>query len=31
MAEIFQKSKLIEGQVPDSLFVTAPYEQAKRP
>jgi ABC-type nitrate/sulfonate/bicarbonate transport system substrate-binding protein len=30
MAEIFQTSKLIEGQVPDSLFVTAPYQQAKR-
>ena len=30
MAEIFRTSKLIEGQVPDSLFVTGPYEQAKR-
>jgi ABC-type nitrate/sulfonate/bicarbonate transport system substrate-binding protein len=30
MAQIFQASKLIEGQVPDTLFVTAPYEQAKR-
>jgi ABC-type nitrate/sulfonate/bicarbonate transport system substrate-binding protein len=31
MAEIFRASKLIEGQVPDSLFVTGPYQQAKRP
>lgn len=30
MAEIFRTSKLIEGQVPDSLFVSGPYEQAKR-
>jgi ABC-type nitrate/sulfonate/bicarbonate transport system substrate-binding protein len=30
MAEIFRTSKLIEGQVPDSLFVTAPYQQATR-
>jgi hypothetical protein len=31
MAEIFQTSKLIEGKVPDSLFVTGPYEKAKQP
>jgi ABC-type nitrate/sulfonate/bicarbonate transport system substrate-binding protein len=31
MAEIFQASKLIEGKVPDSLFVTGPYEKAKQP
>jgi ABC-type nitrate/sulfonate/bicarbonate transport system substrate-binding protein len=30
MAEIFRASKLIEGQVPDSLFDPGPYEQAKR-
>jgi len=30
MAEIFRASGTIEGSVPDSLFVTAPYEQAKR-
>jgi ABC-type nitrate/sulfonate/bicarbonate transport system substrate-binding protein len=31
MAEIFQTSRLIEGKVPDSLFVTGPYEKAKQP
>jgi ABC-type nitrate/sulfonate/bicarbonate transport system substrate-binding protein len=31
MAEIFRADKLIEGQVPDSLYVTAPFEQAMRP
>jgi NitT/TauT family transport system substrate-binding protein len=31
MAEIFRANGTIQGQVPDSLFVTAPYEQAKRP
>src|SRR6266852_3781210 len=30
MAEIFQTSKLIEGKVPDSLFVTGLYEKAKQ-
>jgi ABC-type nitrate/sulfonate/bicarbonate transport system substrate-binding protein len=30
MAEIFRTNKLIEGQVPAALFVTTPYEQAKR-
>jgi NitT/TauT family transport system substrate-binding protein len=30
MAEIFRASKLIEGQVPDSLFNPGPYEQAKQ-
>jgi len=29
MAEIFRTSGTIEGRVPDSLFVTAPYEKAK--
>jgi len=31
MAEIFRASGTIEGAVPDSLFVTAPFEAAKRP
>jgi len=30
MAEIFRAGGTIEGNVPDSLFVTAPYEAAKR-
>src|SRR5262249_17431118 len=30
MAEIFRASGTIEGAVPDSLFVTGPYESAKR-
>ena len=30
MAEIFRAGGTIEGSVPDSLFVTGPYEQAKR-
>ncbi len=30
MAQIFKASKTIEGDVPDSLFVTKYYEQAKR-
>jgi ABC-type nitrate/sulfonate/bicarbonate transport system substrate-binding protein len=30
MAEIFRTGHLIEGQVPDSLYVTAPYERAKQ-
>jgi ABC-type nitrate/sulfonate/bicarbonate transport system substrate-binding protein len=30
MAEIFRASGTIEGRVPDSLFATGPYEQAKR-
>ena len=30
MAEIFRGSGTIEGNVPDSLFVTGPFEQAKR-
>ena len=30
MAEIFRANGTIEGSVPDSLFVTGPYEQAKR-
>jgi NitT/TauT family transport system substrate-binding protein len=30
MAAIFRADKLIEGDVPDALFVTAPYEQARR-
>jgi NitT/TauT family transport system substrate-binding protein len=30
MAEIFRASGTIHGKVPDSLFVTAPYEKAKR-
>jgi hypothetical protein len=29
MAEIFRVSGTIEGQVPDSLFATGPYEKAK--
>src|SRR3954463_3090316 len=30
MAEIFRASGTIEGRVPDSLFVTGPYEKAKQ-
>jgi hypothetical protein len=30
MAEIFRLSGTIEGRVPDSLFVTEPYEKAKQ-
>jgi ABC-type nitrate/sulfonate/bicarbonate transport system substrate-binding protein len=30
MAEIFRASGTIEGNVPDSIYVTAPYEEAKR-
>jgi hypothetical protein len=30
MAEIFKAVGTIEGNVPDSVYVTAPYEQAKR-
>lgn len=30
MADIFRASGTIEGNVPDSIYVTAPYEQAKR-
>ncbi len=30
MAQIFKSAGALEGNVPDSLFVTAPYEQAKR-
>ena len=30
MAEIFRASGTIEGKVPDSLFVTEPYEKAKQ-
>jgi NitT/TauT family transport system substrate-binding protein len=30
MAQIFKQIGTIEGDVPDSLYVTAPYEQAKR-
>jgi NitT/TauT family transport system substrate-binding protein len=30
MAQIFRAIGTIEGDVPDSLYVTAPYEQAKR-
>jgi NitT/TauT family transport system substrate-binding protein len=30
MAEIFRVSGTIEGRVPDGLFVTGPYEKAKR-
>jgi ABC-type nitrate/sulfonate/bicarbonate transport system substrate-binding protein len=30
MAEIFRVSGTIEGRVPDSVFVTGPYEKAKR-
>jgi ABC-type nitrate/sulfonate/bicarbonate transport system substrate-binding protein len=30
MAQIFKAGGTIEGDVPDSLYVTAPYEQAKR-
>jgi hypothetical protein len=30
MAQIFKDVGTIEGSVPDSLYVTAPYEQAKR-
>lgn len=30
MAEIFRAGGTLEGNVPDALFVTAPYEQAKR-
>lgn len=30
MADIFRAGKLIEGAVPDSLYATAPYEQAKQ-
>jgi ABC-type nitrate/sulfonate/bicarbonate transport system substrate-binding protein len=30
MAQIFKDVGTIEGSVPDSVFVTAPYEQAKR-
>ncbi len=30
MAQIFKAGGTIEGNVPDSLYVTAPYEQAKR-
>jgi NitT/TauT family transport system substrate-binding protein len=30
MAQIFKAIGTIEGDVPDSLYVTAPYEQAKR-
>jgi ABC-type nitrate/sulfonate/bicarbonate transport system substrate-binding protein len=31
MAEIFRAGGTIEGPVPDSLFVTGPYEKAKQP
>jgi ABC-type nitrate/sulfonate/bicarbonate transport system substrate-binding protein len=30
MAQIFKANATIEGDVPDSLYVTAPYEQAKK-
>jgi NitT/TauT family transport system substrate-binding protein len=30
MAEIFRVSGTIEGRVPDGVFVTGPYEKAKR-
>ena len=30
MAEIFRVAGTIEGNVPDSLFATGPYEKAKR-
>jgi NitT/TauT family transport system substrate-binding protein len=30
MAQIFKAIGTIEGTVPDSLYVAAPYEQAKR-
>jgi hypothetical protein len=30
MAQIFKTSKTIEGDVPEGLFVTKYYEQAKR-
>ena len=30
MAEIFRASGIIEGPVPDSTYVSAPYEEAKR-
>jgi ABC-type nitrate/sulfonate/bicarbonate transport system substrate-binding protein len=30
MAQIFKAGGTIEGDVPDSLYATAPYEQAKR-
>ncbi|MGP0092342.1 MAG: ABC transporter substrate-binding protein [Xanthobacteraceae bacterium] len=30
MAEIFRASGTIEGNVPDSIYVTAPYDEAKR-
>jgi NitT/TauT family transport system substrate-binding protein len=30
MAEIFRASKTIEGEVPDSLYATGPYQRAKQ-
>ena len=30
MAEIFRASRTIEGEVPDALYVTAPYQRAKQ-
>jgi len=30
MAEIFRVSRTIEGEVPDALYVTAPYQRAKQ-
>jgi hypothetical protein len=30
MAGIFRASKTIEGEVPDSLYVTGPYQRAKQ-
>jgi hypothetical protein len=30
MAAIFRADRLIDGDVPDALFVTAPYQQATR-
>ena len=30
MAEIFRAGGTLEGNVPDQVFVTAPYEEAKR-
>jgi NitT/TauT family transport system substrate-binding protein len=30
MAQIFKAGKTLEGEVPDSIYATAPYEKAKR-
>jgi hypothetical protein len=30
MAQIFKAGKTLEGDVPDSIYATAPYEKAKQ-